>query len=78
VAEQDRVSRAFAELETDGFGLIDLRGGLSLGGRYTLPVAVEDLLDASYSEHLNRRNRADGSPLLEPGRNLHVMLGVGF
>ena len=78
VDRQDRVSEAFAEQPTPGFAVFDLRGGVPIGQGLTLTVAVENLFDEAYAEHLNRMHKVDGTPLLEPGRNLHIMLTVGI
>jgi iron complex outermembrane receptor protein len=78
VDRQDRTSEYFGESPTPGFGLLELRGGVSLGKGVAFTVALENALDKTYYEHLNRSDRSSGSPINEPGRNLHLMLSVGL
>ena len=70
-ARQTRAARATGELETPGFGVIDLRSGFSLAGA-DVAFGVENLLDRAFREHL------DPARLSRPGRNLYVKLVRGF
>jgi len=66
-ARQTRVAAAIGEPETPGYGLVDVRAGMSLGG-VEVRVGVDNLLDHDYRAHL------DPAALLRPGRSLHVGL----
>jgi iron complex outermembrane receptor protein len=54
VARQRRIDPAFGENETPGFAVIHLRGGTEIGRALAVNLAVENLLDKEYHEHLTR------------------------
>jgi iron complex outermembrane receptor protein len=68
-ARQDKVSATNDELATSGYGLLNLRAGLSLGQSLSLSAGVENLLDREYADHLAGINRVAGSDV-PPGVRL--------
>lgn len=52
VAQQDEVSTTNSEEKTDGYALLGLFGSLEPAKGVRLSVGVENLLDASYEDHL--------------------------
>jgi len=75
-AEQNRISKAFGETATPGFGVVNLRVGMRIARLIEVVAAVENLLDEAYYEHLNRKSRTDMVPLYEPGRNIALGLSL--
>jgi outer membrane receptor protein involved in Fe transport len=53
---------------TDGFGVFDLRGGVSAGARFRATLALENLLDRRYKYH--------GSGVFRPG--FQVVVGAEY
>ena len=82
VARQKRVSAAFDESETPGFVTLDLKAGCRPLPVVELLLAIENLLDCQYYEHLNRgfRNlpRSEGNTFYEPGRNVLLQMRVSY
>ena len=65
-ARQSRNAVELGELETPGYGLVNLRAGRSLFG-VDWVAGVDNVLDKAYRSHV------DPSPtLLRPGRNVHL------
>lgn len=63
---------------TAGYTVFDLRGGWRFAGGWEVKVAVENLTDKEYADHLNAKNPFTGERIAEPGRSLVAGLGVGF
>ena len=73
VGRQTRTARqASLEQETPGFALVDARIEMDLTGQRRLRVAVDNLLDRYYYEHLSVGN------LPSPGRNIRMELQMGL
>ncbi|MDA0336807.1 MAG: TonB-dependent receptor [bacterium] len=73
VTRQTRVARTSSlEDPTPGFALLGARAGIDLTGQRRLRIAVDNLLDRYYYEHLSVGNFPG------QGRNLHVSLAVAF
>jgi len=73
VARQDRVARAFArgsEDATAGFGTLDLGASYAMAKRQTLRLALRNLADKAYHEHLSEG--VSGAEIQAPGRSLQV------
>lgn len=74
VAAQNHLSQAYNEVRTPGF----MTAGISLKYRYnellTLNAGVNNLFNAAYYEHLNRRIMGSDLPLYEPGRIFYATL----
>ena len=82
VAEQDRVDLASGQdvQETPGYAVVNLEGGVNLGKQARLSLGVDNLLDKTYSEHINRQDPTTGQGLLvnEPGRSLWARVKATF
>jgi iron complex outermembrane receptor protein len=72
VAKQSRISTAFQEQVTPGFAVYSLRAGSRLFDHLNVTLAVTNIFDKSYYEHLNRKSKANGLPILEPGRSFSI------
>jgi len=78
VARQTRISEAFGERETPGFSTFGLRTGASIGSYVSVSLGIENLFDRAYYEHLNRKQKLDMKPIMEPGQNVYVGVRLGF
>ena len=78
VAEQTRVATTRGEAPTDGYATVDLQVGATFLGQATLRVSAENLLDATYTNHLNAKNPFSGARIPEPGRVVSTTLTVPF
>ena len=73
VAKQDRVATAFArgtENETSGFGTLDLGATWRYAKDQSLRIAVKNLADKAYHEHL--AEGVSGQEIEAPGRSLQL------
>lgn len=70
-ARQTRPAASAGELETPGWGVLALRGGLTIGST-AVSLSVDNVLNRTYREHL------DPVSLLRPGRNVAVRLTRAF
>ena len=81
-SKQDNISRTFGENETPGYETLDLRLGIKPLKNLSLGVAVLNVFDQTYNDHLNFsfNNQADFGtvPINEPGRNITVFLQKKF
>ena len=73
-ASQDRVAAEYAETETSSYRVLSLSGALRLGAHLELRGALDNALDAAYSDHLNRRQTSTGERIGEPGRSVRIRL----
>lgn len=78
VLKQDRVSPNFGEKITDAFTKVDLRFSGRVYQNIRLIVGVDNLLDATYNEHLNRAVSGSMIPIYAPGRNFYLTLTTTF
>jgi iron complex outermembrane receptor protein len=78
-ARQDRVDTDLEEQPTPGYGVANLRAGARLGW-LQLTVAVYNLLDRQYVEHLSyqRDPFRSGTRVPEPGRSVAVTAAARF
>lgn len=72
VAEQNRVSELAGEDRTPGFKVFDARAGFTRFRHVKIHAGIENILNRTYHEHLNRGN------LLSPGRNIYIALQTSF
>ena len=81
VGKQDRVSTVFMEQETPGFGTTDIRIGFEPFKRSSFGVAMLNIFDKKYYEHLNysfsNSNDLSGK-IYEPGRNFTAYMKYSF
>jgi iron complex outermembrane receptor protein len=75
--EQNRVSEAFKERTTGDFMVLDLGVRLAPKSNMQVNLAVQNLLDENYREHLSRYIRPT-MPLNAPGRSFVLMVGYSF
>ena len=79
-SRQNKVSAYNNEKPTSGWGIANLRGGVSLGKVFDISLGVENIFDKTYQDHLGGYNRVIGSdvPLRErlysKGRNYYISL----
>ncbi|MCT4630649.1 TonB-dependent receptor [Winogradskyella sp.] len=82
VSKQTNVSKSFGETTTNGYQTLDARLGIRLIKNFTLGIAVLNIFDEDYNNHLNFsfRNQANFGrvPITEPGRNFSAFLQYKF
>ncbi|MXY07799.1 MAG: TonB-dependent receptor [Rhodothermaceae bacterium] len=70
---QNRVARIFADEDgTDGYFVVNVRGGTTLGPGIDLSAGIDNLFDVNYHEHLSFGN------LPNPGRNFYLTLSYSI
>ncbi|HKL77096.1 MAG TPA: TonB-dependent copper receptor [Gammaproteobacteria bacterium] len=82
-AKQTRVDLASGQdlQETPAFAVVNLKGGVELGEHAHLKLGVDNLLDTTYAEHINRvQDPNSGNPVLvnEPGRSVWARVKATF
>ncbi|WP_166965985.1 TonB-dependent receptor [Yeosuana marina] len=79
---QNNISKTFGETKTEGYQTLDLRLGVKPFKNVSLGVAVLNVFDQTYHDHLNFsfNNQADfgAVPITEPGRNITVFFQKKF
>jgi iron complex outermembrane receptor protein len=82
VSRQDDISRSYGETETEGYQTLDLRLGLKPIKKITLGLAVINVFDKAYNNHLNfsftNQENFGRIPITEPGRNISAFLQFKF
>jgi iron complex outermembrane receptor protein len=81
VAKQDRISTTFMEEESPGFGTLDFRAGFTPFEGVSIGVAVLNIFDKNYYEHLNfsyQNSNTLSGRIYEPGRNFTTYLKYQF
>ncbi len=81
VGGQDRVSETFMEEETPGFGTLDFRAGYSPFEGVSIGVAMLNIFDKNYYEHLNfsyQNSNILSGKIYEPGRNFTTYIKYKF
>lgn len=65
---------------TKGFVLLNLYGSMKLGKQGNLKFGIDNVMDKTYAEHLNKPNAFDPSPIQvnEPGRSVWSRVSVKF
>lgn len=76
VSDQNRVSEAFDEQTTPGFMTAALSVVYNPCRFATLTAGIENIINNSYYEHLNRRIIGSNTPLYEPGRVFYIIFTV--
>lgn len=77
-ARQDRISVSMGELTTPDFALLDASIVYKYSQHLNIVVGVNNILDKSYYEHLNRRVLGTNTRLYEPGRVIFTNLILNF
>ena len=82
VSRQDNISESFGETTTPSFETLDLRIGLKPYKGVTIGMAMLNVFDEAYNNHLNFSftNQANfgRTPITEPGRNFSAFLQYQF
>jgi iron complex outermembrane receptor protein len=78
VAAQHHVSEAFYEPETPGFSLLNCSVSYNLSKNIDINAGVNNILDVSYYEHLNRKIVGTTEKLYEPGRVFFITLNLSI
>jgi iron complex outermembrane receptor protein len=81
-ASQDEVSAFNSELPTGGYALVNLRAGYTFREHLHVDLALENLFDQRYEDHLTGINRVFGSDVPVgariPGPGRFVALSAGY
>jgi iron complex outermembrane receptor protein len=81
-SKQDNISPSFGEISTSGYEVFDVRLGIVPIKNLTLGVAVLNVFDETYHNHLNFsfNNQADFGkvPINDPGRNFSAFVQYKF
>ena len=82
VDEQDRVDLASGQdaQKTPGYAVVNLHGEVRLPARLKLKLGVDNLLDKTFAEHINRKDSTTGEAILvnEPGRSVWARVSGRF
>lgn len=78
VLAQKRVSASFGEIPSNAFTTIDLHSQIRLNSKVQVGIALQNLLNENYTEHLNRISRLSGTPIFAPGRSLIMNASYRF
>ena len=81
-SKQTNIAESFGETETDGYETLDIKLGVKPIKNVTLGLAVINVFDETYHNHLNFsfKNQVGlgDVPITEPGRNLSAFLQYKF
>jgi iron complex outermembrane receptor protein len=82
VSRQDNIAQSFREQATAGYETFDVRFGVTPMPKLNIGVAVLNVFDETYNNHLNFSfvNQADftRTPITDPGRNFSVFVQYAF
>jgi iron complex outermembrane receptor protein len=78
VLEQSRISKEFGETTTPAFTLLDVNLMFEFSRKIRFNAGVNNLLNKTYYEHLNRPPRGTSTPIFEPGRNFFLSVNINF
>lgn len=78
VVEQSRISKEYGETVTPAFNLLDVKLGYKFNRGLSLSFGVDNLLDESYYEHLNRSVIGLRNPIFAPGRSVYASMNFSF
>lgn len=74
VLAQNHISNAFYENKTPGFNILNLSLTYNHNKYFSVTTGCNNILNANYYEHLNRRAIGTTVNLYEPGRNFYISL----
>jgi len=81
-SKQDEIALSFAEQETAGYETLDVKFGMEPIEDLNVGVAVLNIFDETYNNHLNFSfvNQADFTrvPINDSGRNFSLFVQYGF
>lgn len=78
VSKQDRISPEFGETVTPSFKLLDFRLGYQIRSNLGMNVALNNVFNEAYYEHLNRSVRGTTDPIYAPGRSFTAAVNFKF
>lgn len=82
ISKQENIAESFGETSTEGYETLDVRFGVKPLKDVTLGVAVLNLFDEAYSNHLNfsftNQENFGRTPITEPGRNFTAFVQYQF
>ncbi len=80
VARQDKVAPSFDESPSPGFQVWNLTGGYTPFSFVTITLAIRNIFNANYYEHLSRpyKNLMEKNMFYEPGRQFKIGLSLNF
>ena len=82
VAGQDEIAPSFGEVETPGYQVWDLRAGTEFIKDLRIGVALLNIFDRAYNNHLNfsfvNQDAFGRTPIQDPGRNLSAYVQYQF
>ena len=66
--------------QTPGFTVFNLYASMKLGKDGSLKMGIDNVLDTTYAEHLNKPNVFDSSPIQvnEPARSVWARVSMKF
>lgn len=78
--QQDTVNTEYGELETAGYGTVDLYGSYAVNKNFSVLAGVDNLFDKGYQTYLNRSDFFSGDiyKLYEPGRIVWARVNAQF
>jgi len=76
VLKQDRVSRTFGEDDSPAFTVIDALLNYRLSHVFGGTIGIQNIMDETYYEHLNRNISGTGTPLYGRGRNIYISVFI--
>jgi iron complex outermembrane recepter protein len=74
VLGQNRISPSFGETTTGSFTLIGIKASYYFDQYFKISGGVHNIFDKAYHEHLNRRFSGTDRNILDPGRNIFLVL----
>lgn len=82
VSEQDNIAKSFGETITDNWDTLDIRVGVNPFEKLTIGVAVLNVFDEEYHNHLNfsyiNQEGFVREPINDPGRNFTAFIQYKF
>ncbi len=78
VGDQNDISETNAELETEGYELLNLAAWWSVTPALRVAAGVDNLLDEEFADHLSGINRVNGNPDIANGQRLPGLGINGF
>lgn len=78
VTRQQRISSEFGETKSPAFTLLNIELSYQFHKVFGMSAGIDNLLDKTYYEHLNRSVRGTADAINAPGRNYYVSFSLNF
>lgn len=81
VAEQNEVAKSFGETVTPAYKTFDFRAGVKPFKGMTVGIAIQNLLDEAYYDHLSfgyKNSNTNSGRIYDPGRNITAFMKYKF